>query len=311
MEKSRIKDVFSELKTNFSKALIDVVRQLRNAWSVVIHITGRTFKTMAVARAPEASASIAYYTFFTLFPLILILISVGSYFIDRTTVQLRIQETLYQVFPISTSFITNTINDVLDRRSTVSIISLIGLLWGSSAAFTVIMRHINLAWVETRQRNVLKMRLFSMAIVGFLIILLISFSFLPQILNYLSQYGIVISIDSPFFETPIGHFFSRLTAFMLQVGIFFILYYSVPTVRLHRYSAFLGSLITSAIWQISTTIFIQYFSSGLNRYELVYGSLGAIVTLLLWIYFSSYLILLGAHLTAAIEWRYLQNLKDD
>ena len=52
--------------------------------------------------------------------------------------------------------------------------------------------------------------------------------------------------------------------------------------------------------EITTVGFTWYISSGLARYEFVYGSLGAVVALMLWIYFNSLITLFGAHLGAAI-----------
>jgi membrane protein len=65
----------------------------------------------------------------------------------------------------------------------------------------------------------------------------------------------------------------------------------------------IGALVTVAIWRLFSLGFTVYLSGSINRYKLVYGSLGSIVVLMFWFYLSSWITLYGAHLTAAIDRR--------
>jgi membrane protein len=62
-------------------------------------------------------------------------------------------------------------------------------------------------------------------------------------------------------------------------------------------------LVATIGWELVKAAFAWYLSSGLARHHLVYGSLGAVVALMLWIYLSSLIILFGAHIGAAIGQR--------
>jgi len=62
-----------------------------------------------------------------------------------------------------------------------------------------------------------------------------------------------------------------------------------------------AALAAALAWELSTNGFTWLLSSGLVHYELVYGSLGAIIALLFWIYLISWILLFGAYLTAAID----------
>jgi membrane protein len=66
-------------------------------------------------------------------------------------------------------------------------------------------------------------------------------------------------------------------------------------------AAFWGALVAAVAWELVTDAFTWVLSSGLIHYELVYGSLGAIIALLFWIYLISWILLYGAYLTAAID----------
>jgi membrane protein len=60
-------------------------------------------------------------------------------------------------------------------------------------------------------------------------------------------------------------------------------------------------VVTTITWQVITNLFGAYLASGMARYEIVYGSLGKMIALLAWIYFSGWIILFGAHLTSSID----------
>jgi membrane protein len=66
------------------------------------------------------------------------------------------------------------------------------------------------------------------------------------------------------------------------------------------WEAFWGALVATLAGEIATRGFTWYLSSGIVQYELVYGSLGAIVALMLWIYIGGWIVLFGAHLSAAV-----------
>jgi membrane protein len=59
-------------------------------------------------------------------------------------------------------------------------------------------------------------------------------------------------------------------------------------------------LVVAAAWELAANGFAWYVGSGLARYRIVYGSLGTVVALLFWVYLSAWLIILGAHLSAAV-----------
>jgi membrane protein len=77
----------------------------------------------------------------------------------------------------------------------------------------------------------------------------------------------------------------------------------IPSAKVNGWAAFWGSLVASLAWGLTTTGFSWYLSSGLARYDLIYGSLGAIMAFLTWVYLSALIILLGAYLTEAIDYR--------
>jgi membrane protein len=99
--------------------------------------------------------------------------------------------------------------------------------------------------------------------------------------------------------TMVSNVMPWLFIFLLYLS----LYRWVPNTDVRWFEAFWGAVVSALGWVLATRAFTWYLSSGIAQYELVYGSLGAVVVLLFWIYLSSLITLFGAHLSAAVAHR--------
>jgi membrane protein len=94
---------------------------------------------------------------------------------------------------------------------------------------------------------------------------------------------------------------SAVGSWLMIFLVFLTLYHWIPTLRVKWSATVWGALIASLAWKAVTAGFAWYLGSSFGQYQLVYGSLGAIVAFLFLIYIISLIILFGAHLSAAIE----------
>ena len=248
-------------------------------------------------RAAEAAASMAYYGFFSLFPLLLVVVVVVSTVLENYLTEEQVLEVLLQAFPFSSELIEENIRQVLRARSTVGIIGLIGLAWSALGAFTVLIRNINRAWPNTKVRNVILQRLIAFAILAVMIgglIFMFVFNtvtrFLPQDINEVAE------------KASSSQAFPFLLIEFLLFATFLVFYYWLPRTKVRWSEAAVGALVGSIGISFVTMGFTWFLESGLSNYNLVYGSLGAIVALLFWIYLMSVIVFAGAHLSAAIAY---------
>lgn len=263
-----------------------------------LEIIEHALETFSKARASQAAASLAYYTFFSIFPLLLVLITAGSYFINSQQVYQAVIQLLQDAIPISTQFITENLNQVLEARGAVGILGLLILLWSASGVFTNLAYNINLAWPEAPRRNFLENRLVGMGMIVVLSGLLI----LSLALNWLSNLiPFVINESAASSTAGIWGSFSNLGSWLTVFLLYFALYRWGPTANVNWRVTFWGALIASAGWKFAMDGFSWYLRSGFGNYQLVYGSLGAIVALLFLIFIVSQITLLGAHLSASID----------
>ena len=263
-----------------------------------LNILKDAIKTFTVTRANQASASLAYYIIFSLFPLLLVLISAGSYFLNSEQVYLKVSQLIQQSIPDSYPWISQNLRQILEQRGAVGIIGLITLMWAASGGFTSLAYNINLAWLEAPQRNFFQGRLVALEMIAGISGLFFLSIILDWMFNLLRVFNIPFaSLMQVDFWRWFSSIFSWLTIFLL----FFALYYWVPTVNVTGKAAFWSALFSSVAWEFSTALFSIYVRSRFARYELLYGSVGALVAFLFLIYILATITLFGAHLASALD----------
>lgn len=256
-------------------------------------------ETFIITRASQASASLAYYVIFSLFPLLLVLISAGGFILDSEHVYLKVTQLVQQNIPATSyDWIVENLRQILEQRGTVGIIGLITLLWAASGGFISLAYNINLAWLEAPQRNFFQRRLIGLQMIAGLSILFLLSLIVDSIINILHILNLPFT---SFLNLDIWKWSSNVFSWLAIFLLFFVLYDWVPTVNVHGKAAFWGALTASVAWKIATALFSLYVRSGFGRYELIYGSVGALVAFLFLIYILSSITLFGAHLTSAID----------
>lgn len=254
------------------------------------------------ARAADVAAALAYYTMFSLFPMLLALIAVGSFFLEGEQVKQQVVTSVMRVVPISRELIRSNIDQVLERRGTVGLAGVVGLLWSGTGVFTVLLGHVNLAWDGAKARGFLERRLLGLGIgvLGILATVLMLAFLSTSVLNVLPRLEFPLGDRVTIFDRPLWTWMANSIPVVVTFVTFLALYRFAPNTDVGWPEALWPALLVAFAWEAAKRVFAWYVSSDLVQYRLVYGSLGAVVALLLWIYISSTLVLFGAHLSAAI-----------
>jgi len=257
-------------------------------WITVVVRAGKRF---VHERAPEAAASVAFYAIFSLFPLLLILVAVGSGLLESAGAQDQVLDFVLRFFPVSRELIRANLVHVLDIRGAVGLIGLVGLLWSATSAFAVLSRNLNRAWTTAAPQNLFWSRLMALGVVGGLVGLLVLFILGRTALRLLAGF--------PVLELA-GRIPTRALFDLLIFAVVTLLYLWVPRTKVPWWAAVPAGIGVAAAVEGTTAAFAFFLRSGLAKYNVVYGSLGALIALLSWVYMLAAIILLGAHLAAAI-----------
>lgn len=274
--------------------------RLASAAVAIFNVFKEAYTSFHRARASQAAAGMAYYAIFSLFPLLVLIIILGSFFVDSEAVYQRVMEMTGAVIPVSNGLIEQNIQQVLRLRGAVGLLGLVGLLWSATSVFTALIYNINLAWPEMGEMNFFKKRLMALQMVGALFGLLFLSVSIPALVEILPRISVPVIDRIPFYETRLWELSSRTLPLLFPFLMFLAFYRWIPKARVGWLPAVWSALAAALTWRAATNAFTWYLRVGLGRYELVYGSLGAVVALLFLIYISSWITLFGAHLCAAI-----------
>ena len=277
--------------------------------SITVRLKRILKQTVRVMRAAIASferqggargaAGMAYYTLFSFFPLLIVLVTIVSYFVDSTEASARVTQLVISVIPVSQSFVEVNIARIIIVRNSVGLLSLLVFIWSGSNAFSLMVHHITKAWPENERRTFFQKRLFGLAMVIILIIALFILMLSSTVLNVVVRYKDTIPGLDLLFNTWLWNFGARALYWVVPFLFFYSLYRIIPMGRVPVKAAGLSALGITVVWRVASMGFQWYLASGFARYEVIFGSLSAVVAILLWIYISSLILFFGAHVCAA------------
>ena len=288
---------YGEVKDRLRNFYLDLNDRLGGTLGILRH----ALNNFNLMRGAEASASLAYYGLFSIFPLLLAVVSIGSMFLDGELVKVEVLKIINEWIPISADTVNTQITYVLNMRGPVTIVALISLLWSGSNVFDKIIVNVNRAFLKGSRPGFLKSRGMALLIILAIILLFSASLFfgtiidiLPSVENALS--GELLSSAKAWVD------FLQLVPFILKFLLFLAIYSWVPQIADILFLArLIGSVVTAVLWELSSRLLGWAISSGFTNYEIIYGSLASIIALMFWLYLSGYILFFGAHLVHAID----------
>ena len=253
---------------------------------------------------PLMAAGMAYYAFLAIFPAIIAAVLLYSFFADPATIATQL-DALGEAIPAD---IKKTITDQIGlaagngKVGFGAVIAILVALFSASGGMGNLMTAVNIAYDEEETRGFVKKRLIALALtVGAIIFFLIVVSLvavLPIVLGFLGTSGIVTFLIQA----------ARWVLIVIVITVALAVLYRVAPDRdapkLRWVSV--GAGIATLLWIIASVGFSIYVSQ-FGSYAKTYGAIAGIVILLLWLFITSYAILLGAEINAESE---QQTVKD-
>ncbi len=249
--------------------------------------TGHMSKTNVNAYA----ASSAFFIFLSLIPIIILLCSLLPY----TPLQKSdLQNAVNQVMPLPmVAFMLPLIDSLYSSTVGVVSVAAVVMVWSAGKGMLALMRGLNAMNGVVEDRNYVLQRLmasfYTVIMLVLLLMSLILMVFGNMLVRILNTYIPVLDGIWDF----LMHF-KVLFSWGILTAAFMVIYAYVPNVKLKVKNQFPGALFSAVTWNLFSwgfSIYIDTFN-GLS----VYGSLTAIVVIMLWIYFCMYLLLIGAHI---------------
>ena len=250
--------------------------------------------------ASGLAAQLAYYFMLSLFPMLIFILSLIPLFnIDQKSIINQIESNAPAQ---ASSIITNILTDVMSNANGgILSFGLILALWTASNGMTALMNSFNVAYDVEDSRNFFvakAMAIFFTLLIGITMpITLVLLTFGEQIGNVL--FG-PLGLDS-----AVRWVFGLLRTVLPVLAIFIVftlLYTMAPNVKIKLKSVIPGALVATIVWILGTLAF-GFYVSNFGNYSKTYGSIGGVIVLMLWLYITGFILILGAEVNAIFHHR--------
>ncbi len=247
------------------------------------------------------SAQMSYFFMLSLFPFLIFLVALISWF---SIENLWMMNNLARLMPpAAAKIIQDYIRDIAASGSTSVIsVSIIAALWTASKSINALMRALNIVYEVEETRGYFSTRFLGM-FYTFLFALAIAFALVLP-----SMSKDVFAFIGKYFYIP-GLFVSLFTSvrWVWVLGFLTIVFGSVhvvfPNTRIGIRRALPGTLFSLIGW-LTISFAFSYFVQNFSRFTIIYGSIAAVIVLMVWLYLSSIILLFGAEIN-----HYLMNRK--
>ncbi len=276
---------------------MDFPRRLKRFWLFLIRLQ----REMAYDDCMGMAAQISFYTMLGLFPFLIFLLSLLGTFPLGEALKPEMLEALREQMPReSAEYVANIVLELLPEYSKGLLgVGLLASLWGASMAIGALITTINRAYNIRPRRHMVTQKLMSIALV-----LLLSGMWLMSMTIILVGPGITQSIfEFMGIASETNTFWTSLRlpmAFLLNLTALTILYYFAPEARQRVLSILPGAFTATILWLLASSAF-RIFLRNFGTYNKTYGSLAGLVILMMWLWISGLVFLLGAEINSLMK----------
>lgn len=266
----------------------------------IVGVIRGTFQSWGEDKAARLAAALSYYTIFSIAPLLVLVIAIAGFIIgNNTAIRDQILTQVQQMVGQQGAQMVNTLitNTSRPRDGIIaSVIGLVTLVFGATGVFNQLKDALNTIWEVAPNKNrgisgIVQERISGMVmILGLGFLLLVTFV-ISTALSVLNQY----------FTNLLGN--SGLISMLVNYGIqilvitfiFGAIFRGLPDVKIKWRDVWVGALVTTILFLIGQYLISLYLSKASPAST--YGAAGSLVVLMLWVYYSTQILFLGAEFT--------------
>src|SRR4051794_37974474 len=249
---------------------------------------------------PIIAGGVAFFAFLAIFPALIAAITLYGLVASPETVAKQVEDLSAQLPDDAASLIGDQLKSITENAGgalTIGlVVSILAALWSASGGINNMITAVNLAYDEVETRNTIKLRALSLALtLGAIVFVLITVGLLavvPAVLNALPL-GV--------FGTILAQVIRWGLLLAVMAGSLAVLYRVAPDRDAPKFAwVSLGSIVVTVVWAIVSLLFSLYVNN-FGSYDKTYGTIAGVIVLMLWLYLTCYLILLGAEINAETE----------
>ena len=243
------------------------------------------------------AASIAYYALLSLFPLLLLAIFMLGDLTTDAADRDAVVRFVFRYFPRQFSFISGQLEAFQSTPVTFGFWGVVALVWGALGVFNAVSSAVNHAWAVEKRRSFLKHRLISflmMVSAGGVLVVGLVIASLVRIAETRLREALV---QSPWLDNLSGVVASYLATALL-IGCVALVFKYIPNTKVRFRDVWPGAILVGVLWRIALSLF-SWYAADLASWNVIHGSIAAVVVFLLWIYVSAVILIYGVEMTAS------------
>ena len=267
---------------------------IRNRWT---RIGRRAVAGFLQHESLQNAGSMAYFSILSVFQLLVLAVVAMSFFLGEGAARDFVIEQVQAASPMEPDTIEAVIDGVIESRGGISLVSGAFLLWGALGVFSALNRGIASAFVSTQRRGFLQDKLIGLAVMAITGLLGVASIVIGIVTGILQRAADDVLARIPGGELAVW-LIGFLTPIILIFAAFLAIYRLVPNRPLSLRAVWPGAMLATVLWTLLRMGFTWY-TTNIANYESAFGPISAAISLLVFLYFASVIVLLGAELARA------------
>jgi membrane protein len=272
----------------------------------IVGILKQTFQEFGEDKVTRLAAALAYYTIFSLTPLLILSLAVAGVVFDRGVARAQL---LSQVRGLMGETGAELIGGMLENASQpeaggiAAIVSVVTLVIGASAVFGQLQDALNTIWGVMPRPGLNIGYIIRQRVLSFTLVLGIGFLLLVSLIaSTLISAAQSVVFGNPDEANLLIQLLNNVIAVAVIALMFAVLFKYLPDVNISWHDVWVGAIVTSVLFNVGKYLIGLYL--GNSSAASVYGAAGSLVVLLLWIYYSGLILFFGAEFTQVYATRY-------
>lgn len=268
-------------------------------WPRVRQVLSESLRNFLHEDSMAVSASIAYHCLLCIFPFLLLMMGLSGYYVKHHELAGRLAFLLGRYLPMNPDFILHNLESISRAYGRVGFFSFLLLLWGSSGIFLPLEKALNRAWEAEKERSWLRRQLLALGMAVMVGLLVLLSSAVVGVNVYVDEW---VRRGGHLFPSPMIAVAYRLlvivSTFSLTLLMFVVLFKVLPNRPMRFHEVMPSAFLTAVFWEGVRSLLTLVFP--LFNFGHIYGSIGVVVALMSWAYFSSAVMLFGAQVSRAL-----------
>ncbi len=271
----------------------------RNIIQVAWTLLRDTYNSWSADKASRLAAALSYYTIFSIAPLLILVIAIAGWVFNKEAASTRIFDQVHSLVGEDGASIIKTMVESAGKSESTffaTAIGIIALLIGASGAFIQLQDALNSIWGVQAKHGHGLLIFIQKRLLSFSMVLVIGFMLLVSLVlsAILAGMGQFLNRVLPFPEVLL-QIFNFVISFGVTALLFTLIFKVLPDVLVKWKDVWVGGVVTALLFSLGRYLIGLYLGRG--SVSSAYGAAGSFVIVLVWIYYSSQILLFGAEFT--------------